>query len=101
MSSGQHESPELVALTSFTEATRLDLMTNPPSHSPTMECDPHERIGGLLDSGTSRSDLPAGIANANGHYLGLSRHREGAGGNQREITLSWIIGAELGNCDGR
>jgi len=45
--------------------------------------------------------IGTGTGNANRHYLGLSRHCEEQGGNQREITLSWIIGAELGNCDGR
>jgi len=45
---------------------------------------------GLSDSGTSRCDLPAGIANANGHQRGLSRHRDGERGNQRQTTLSWL-----------
>ena len=55
----------------------------------------------LSDRGTSRCDLPAGIANANGHHRGLSRHRDGPRGIQRETTLSWIISTELGNCHAR
>ncbi len=39
-----------------------------------------------------------GIGPYNDHYLGLSRHREGAGGKQSEITLSWMIATELGIC---
>ncbi len=59
-----------------------------------MEFELRGRKVGLSDSGTGRCDLPAGIANANEHQRGLSRHRSGERGNQCETTLSWITGTK-------